>query len=204
MVRGCSVGYLHMPASDSRESGLRILGDIPWGWHFSLFYETKEDLLEIVVPYLKAGLDSNELCTWVVSEPIGRRDAIGALGEAVPELRRYLAEGRITVLSARKWYRTESRLDLHKVATAWDAQLATALARGYEGVRVAASAARLRANEWKEFLDYEDRLNTFLGGKAMLVLCAYPLTGLHAADLVGVSRTHPSVMMKRSGKWEAL
>src|SRR6266404_1981678 len=30
----------------------------PWGAHLCLFYETKQDLLEMVVPYLKAGFES--------------------------------------------------------------------------------------------------------------------------------------------------
>jgi hypothetical protein len=37
-----------------------------------------------------------------------------------------------------------------------------------------------------------------------MVLCAYPLAALRAADLVGVARTHRSVVVKRSGKWEAV
>lgn len=128
---------------------------------------------------------------------------MAALLQVVPTLRRYLSERRLEVLSARKWYRTESRLDLQKVATAWDGKLAGALAHGHEGVRVAASTARLKAKEWKEFLDYKDRLNGFVGGKAIMVLCAYPLAALHAADLVGVARTHRLVVVKRSGNWGA-
>jgi hypothetical protein len=107
------------------------------------------------------------------------------------------------VQSVRKWYRTESRLDLQKAATAWDAKLAAASADGYEGVRVAASAVRLTAREWIEFLDYEDRLNGSISGTAIMVVCAYPLAALRAADLVGVARIHRSVVVKRSGEWEA-
>jgi hypothetical protein len=187
-----------------RKSGLRVLDEMPWGRHFSLFYETKEDLLEMVVPYLKAGLEANEFCMWVTSGPITRKDAMDALRRGIPALRRYLAEGQLKLISARRWYRTESRLDLPKAMKAWDAELASAVARGFEGVRVAASAVRLKAKEWSEFLDYEDSLNGFANGKAILVLCAYPLGALKTADLVGVTRTHPSVLVKRSRKWEAL
>ena len=34
-----------------RDTGLEAVGEVPWGTHFSLFYETKKDLLEIVVPF---------------------------------------------------------------------------------------------------------------------------------------------------------
>jgi hypothetical protein len=46
----------------TRKTGIDILGDVPWGTHFCLFYKTKEDLFDILVPYFKAGLESNEFC----------------------------------------------------------------------------------------------------------------------------------------------
>ena len=57
-------------AADIRKSGIDVLGDLPWGEHFCLFYETKGDLLEAVVPYFKAGFDNNEFCMWAVSQPL--------------------------------------------------------------------------------------------------------------------------------------
>ena len=38
------------------------LGNIPWGAHICIFYETKEDLLDAATAYFAAGLKSNELC----------------------------------------------------------------------------------------------------------------------------------------------
>jgi len=40
-----------------RTSGIDIIGDVPWGTHFCQFYQTKEDLMNILVPYFKAGLE---------------------------------------------------------------------------------------------------------------------------------------------------
>jgi len=45
-----------------RDTGLNAVGEVPWGSHFCIFYETKQDLLEILVPYFKAGVKNNELC----------------------------------------------------------------------------------------------------------------------------------------------
>ena len=43
-----------------RNSGIDIIGDMPWGTHFCQFYQTTEDLIDILVPYFKAGLENNE------------------------------------------------------------------------------------------------------------------------------------------------
>ena len=53
-----------------RKSGIDIIGDISWGTHFCQFYQTKEDLMDILVPYFKAGLENNEFCLWVTSQPL--------------------------------------------------------------------------------------------------------------------------------------
>ena len=52
-----------------RKTGIGMVGDVPWGTHFFMFYETKEDLLDTLVPYFRAGLEAGELCLWAVSEP---------------------------------------------------------------------------------------------------------------------------------------
>ena len=43
-----------------RPSGIEGVGDMPWGTHFCLFYETKDDLLNVLLRYFKAGLENNE------------------------------------------------------------------------------------------------------------------------------------------------
>jgi len=54
-----------------RKSGIEALGNVPWGTHFCQFYQTTEDLTDILVPYFKSGLENNEFCFWVTSQPLG-------------------------------------------------------------------------------------------------------------------------------------
>ena len=42
------------------DTGLKAVGEVPWGTHFSIFYETKQDLLDVLVPYFNTGLRNNE------------------------------------------------------------------------------------------------------------------------------------------------
>ena len=41
-----------------RNSGLDAVGAIPWGTHLCQFYATKADLGDTLVPYFKAGLET--------------------------------------------------------------------------------------------------------------------------------------------------
>jgi len=66
-----------------RKTGIDIIGDVLWGTHLCLFYQNKEDLIDILVPYFKAGLENNEFCMWVTSEPVKVEDAKTALKKVV-------------------------------------------------------------------------------------------------------------------------
>src|SRR5258706_466371 len=53
-----------------RNTGIEPVGEMPWGTHFCHFYETRDDLLETLLPFFKAGLEAGEFCAWIVSEPL--------------------------------------------------------------------------------------------------------------------------------------
>lgn len=55
--------------TELREAGISVVGRMPWGTHFCHFYETREDLLDTLIPYFKTGLENNEFCLWVVFAP---------------------------------------------------------------------------------------------------------------------------------------
>ena len=46
----------------------KALLDMPWGSHVCQFYDGKEDLVKMLVPYFKQGLDRNEACVWLVGD----------------------------------------------------------------------------------------------------------------------------------------
>src|SRR5439155_19772088 len=100
--------------TELRKSGIDVLGEIPLGSHFSNFYETKQDLLDMLVPYFKVGLESKEFCLWVVSDSglITVKEAKEALAHAVPNLDRYLTDQKIEILNARDWYLKENVFSL--------------------------------------------------------------------------------------------
>jgi hypothetical protein len=54
--------------SELRKTGISVVGDRAWGIHLCLFYETKDDLLEMVLPYFKAGFESGEYCVWLTPD----------------------------------------------------------------------------------------------------------------------------------------
>jgi C4-dicarboxylate-specific signal transduction histidine kinase/GAF domain-containing protein len=190
--------------TDMRKTGVDVVGDIPWGTHFCLFYETTADLLETLVSYLKAGLENQEFCLWVVAEPLGVEDAIRALQQAVPGLDRCFSDHSIEIVAARDWYLKDGTFDLNRVIGDWNAKLARASARGYAGVRVTGDTAWLEKKNWNNFCEYEESLNRAVANQRLTVLCTYPLAACGAAEILDVVRTHQFAVTKRRGGWDVI
>jgi C4-dicarboxylate-specific signal transduction histidine kinase len=191
-------------ATETRKTGIEVVGDMPWGTHFCLFYETKEDLLGILVAYCKTGLEGGEFCFWVVADPLTIEEATDALQQAVPELNRYLANSSIEIVSARDWYLQGGTFDLQRVTAGWLEKVARASARGYAGVRVTGDTAWLQKNDWKHFCEYEESLNLAVANQRLAVLCTYPLAVCGAVEILNVVRTHQFALAKRHGEWDVI
>src|SRR5438309_6244691 len=191
-------------ATEMRKTGVDVVGNIPWGTHFCLFYETRADLLETLVSYCKAGLENQEFCLWVVAEPLTGEDARRALKRAVPDLDQYFADHSIEIVAAREWYFQDGTFDLNRVISLWNAKLASASARGYAGVRVTGDTAWLEKKDWKDFCEYEESLNLAVADQRLAVLCTYPLAACGAAEILDVVRTHQFAVTRRRGSWDVI
>jgi C4-dicarboxylate-specific signal transduction histidine kinase len=187
-----------------RKTGIGVVGDVPWGSHFFMFYETKEDLLDSLVPYFKAGLEAGELCIWVVSEPLTEDDARDALREAVPEFEHYLAERSIEFRDGREFYLSGNDLDSARVLRTWTEKTDSALRRGYAGLRISASTAWLERKDRRAFCDYENQVNRSFDNLKITALCSYPLAGSTAAEIFDVARTHQFAIARRNNVWEVV
>jgi PAS domain S-box-containing protein len=188
-------------AAALRDSGIKILGRVPWGTHFCQFYQSRKDLLDILVPYFKAGLDSNEFCMWICSEPLGVADARKALGKAVPGLARHIRKGRIEILPHTEWYLRQGRFSARRVLKAWADKLNGALSQGYEGLRLSGNTFWLEKKEWRAFTEYEEEINRILCRHPMIALCTYSLDRCDAHEVIDVLDNHQQALIRRAGKW---
>ena len=187
-----------------RNTGIEPVGDMPWGTHFCHFYETRDDLLDTLLPFFKAGLENAEFCAWVVSEPLTAEGVWQALDRTIPGLDRYVSDNSIEVLSARDVYLAGGEIDLHRIIANWNDKLKRALSRGYQGIRVSGNTAWLEQKQWRGFMEYEAELNRGIGDLPMLVLCTYPLTTSGASEFLDVAGTHQFAVAKRRGRWEVV
>ena len=191
-------------ATGLRNTGVDVIGDMPWGTHFCCFYDTKVDLLETAVPYCRAGLQSEEFCLWVVAPPVTEEDALQALQQAVPDFTRHLLGNSIEIVAVRDWYLQDGTFDLKRVIAGWNEKLARASAKGYAGVRVTGDTAWLEKKHWNDFCEYEDALNGSIANQRLSVLCTYPLAACGAVEILDVVGTHQFAVTRRRGSWHVI
>jgi len=190
--------------ADLRESGIEFIGEVPWGTHFCQFYQSKEDLLEILVPYFKQGLENNEFCMWVTSEPLGAEDAKAALKEKVKNLDEYIKKGQIEILDYSQWYTKTGRFDADKVLEGWVEKEKQAIERGFDGLRLTGNTFWLEKKDWENFTDYEAVVNSVIKKHRMLAVCSYSLDKCQASEIVDVVSNHQFALIKKEGKWVSL
>lgn len=173
-----------------------VLAGVRHSYHVCAFYETKEDLLDLVLPFFSAGRDRGELCVWMMPDGVnedGAKNRVDALVERGLEL-----------LRARDLYLRGGRFECDAVTRFWDQKVQEALSVNHPGVRASGDAFWLQQSDWDDFLNYEADLNTMIADKPITLLCTYPLTLSKAGDAFDVVRAHQFAIAKHRDEWEVI
>lgn len=187
-----------------RTSGIDLIGNVPWGTHFCQFYDTKEDLIDILVPYFKAGLENNEYCMLITSDPLSAEEAKYAFEKIVPDFDGYYKGGQIEILPYTEWYTKGGNFDSDRVLDGWIEKLDYAHEKGFDGLRLSGNTFWLEKEDWNDFVDYEEAVDTVIGQYHMMALCTYCLEKCNAAEVIDVVNNHEFALIKRKEKWELI
>jgi two-component system cell cycle sensor histidine kinase/response regulator CckA len=187
-----------------RETGAGVIGDVPWGSHFCQFYRTQEDLMDMLVPYLKAGLKNNEFFLWVARGTVGEREAQQAVRKSLPRFEKYFGRGQIEIIPHTEWFLKGGRFHPERVRKALMEKHDRALDRGYEGLRIAGDLSWLKRGDWRKFVDYEEVFHHAAAEYRIITLCLYPLDRCGTFEIIDILQNHRFALLKRKGKWERI
>ncbi len=194
-----------MVPAEKRNSGIALIGDLPWGSHFCQFYRTKKDLLDVLVPYFRAGLEGNELCVWVTSDFVTDEDAMRALKKGVPGFGEYLDKRQIEVFPYTDWYLKGGSFDLRRTLGMWMDKHGEALSRGFDGLRVSGNPYWIdNKKDCDDFACYEAEINDVIGGTRLLVLCTYSLRKCGVVEVMDVVKNHEFALVMNRGAWQVV
>ena len=190
-----------MVSAELRLTGIDMVGAVPWGSHFCLFYQTKTDLLDILVPYFKAGLENNEFCMWITAGLPGVDEAKAAMERVMPDFGDRLTSGQMEIRPYTDWYVSGS-FNERQISDGWVDKLNGALKMGYAGLRLAGDTSWLEESDWRRFADYEAGVHGVISKYKILAVCTHSLDKFGAAEVLDVIRNHEFALICREGKLE--
>src|SRR5512142_242634 len=179
---------------DKRKSGIPLIGDLPWGSHFCQFYQTTEDLLDILLPYFEAGVESNEFCVWITSGTAGDKNPGQVLEKAAHRLETSSAKGKVEIIPYSRWHASDE-----EPGQTVSSMLDIPITEGYDGLRVAYTAfpERERSQTFAHEIDTIRRNNA-------LALFAYPRDEFDALGLMDVIKNHLFALVRNANGWEVI
>ncbi len=187
-----------------RKTSIDVVGNIPWGTHFCQFYQTKEDLIDILVPYFKAGLEDNEFCMWITAEPLNAAEAHKALQKKVRNLDDYIKKGQIEILEHTQWYTKSENIDPEAIIQDCINKAEYALKKGFDGLRITGNSVLLERKEKEKFSSYEERANILIANYRMLALCSYSLDNCSPSEIIDVVSNHKFALIKQDNEWKII
>jgi DNA-binding CsgD family transcriptional regulator len=187
-----------------RDTGIPLIGRIPWSTHMCMFCDSKRDMLDAAGDYFRPALQANEYCMWVVSDTLTTDEAKAGLRKSFPGFDKRLKDGSFEIIAGKDWYYKNGRFDYAHVVKTWHKRAKGARAKGFDGVRAFTNPLWRKPKVWHTILDYERALEATLANQPIIILCAYTTEKSTSADVLDVGHTHQAVIARRKGKWEFL
>ncbi|HEY3259767.1 MAG TPA: MEDS domain-containing protein [Pseudonocardiaceae bacterium] len=165
------------------------------GDHICAFYPGLAERDEILIPYLREGLEAGNKCICVVdaTDP----EAVFALLGPDVDLGSCLERRQLDVQRSEDTYLSGDSFSTEVMLDFWDRSIGEAIAGGFDFARAVGEMtwALRQLPGVEELMGYEARLNQFLPRYPQVILCLYELDRFSGEVLVDVLKTHPKVLM---------
>lgn len=187
-----------------RKTGIGVVDNLPCGTHLCQFYETKQDLVDVLVPYFEAGLENNELCVWVTSRPLEESEARDAMRAVVPQFDTYVERGQMEIIPYTDWYLHDGSFRQQKALDAASNRITAMADKGYSGLRASGNIGWLQKQGWEDFTCYEGLVSSLIGEHQMMTICSYPLGMCGVRESLDVMKNHRLALIKHQGIWQVI
>ncbi len=166
------------------------------GDHLCSIYATLEQQFSILSPFILHGLEKGEKCIYVLDEHTTENVTSYFLEHGV-DLEPYLQSGAFIFLSKEETYLKDGLFDPDHTINLIKAILQNALDEGYNGLRSTGEMTWVFSKfpGVDRLMEYEAKLNHFLPGKKLTLICQYNEHKFEPAVLLDVLRTHPKVIL---------
>ena len=165
------------------------------GDHVCAFYPGLAERDEILIPYLREGLEAGDKCLCVV-DATDPESVLAALGPDV-DLAGCVSRRQLDVQRSQDTYLLDGRFSTDRMLDFWDTTIGAALGGDFEFARAVGEMtwALRQMPGVEELVGYEARLNKYLPRYPQVILCLYDLDRFNGEVLIDLLKTHPKVLL---------
>ena len=187
-----------------RKTGLDIIGEIPWGFHFAVAYKNISKIGDILIPYFRAGLENKELCIMITSDIFTGEDFEELMKKNVPNFDKYRKNGQMEIIPFTEWYLQEGKFSKNKVTENTGNRLKTLKDSGFEGLRIFGEANWVKSIQFSQFISYEKSVDKLIRNKPIIALCGYCLKNFSAYEALNIVCAHKNLIAKNNASWKLI
>ncbi|WP_041440806.1 MEDS domain-containing protein [Syntrophobacter fumaroxidans] len=175
------------------------MSDLLPGDHLCYLYESERERREVLIMFVRQGLDWHEKILYVADPPGFEGLAEGLRAQGVDPAG-YVESGQITVLAPSSLFGTDRGFDPAAMIEIIEDETEKAMDQGFNGLRVTVETQGVLKETAGEhrLLEFENLLNGFFPGKRCLALCQYHSEDFSPALFHQVLAIHPAVLAGNS------
>jgi signal transduction histidine kinase len=162
------------------------------GDHLCMVYETPEEQIAAITPFLRDGLKRKELCAYIADEEV--LEAISSrLSRDGLDVGKEREAGSLLLMTKREAYLRGGCFDPCGMISYLSETQQQSLNRGYRGFRVAGQMSWALGQDpgSDRLIEYEALLNHFFPESKSMAICQYDRTRFSPEVIYNVLRTHP-------------
>ncbi|HEX2961166.1 MAG TPA: MEDS domain-containing protein [Ignavibacteriales bacterium] len=165
--------------------------------HICSIYESRDEQLAVIIPFIKYGLENNEKCLYVADENTVE-EITGLLSDGIPELQSYMDKGALTIIDKKKAYLEQGRFSPEHVVEAIKKNIRTAKQEGYKAFRITGEMTWALSGDpgVEHLMEYESDVNHLYEELDAVAICQYNKNRFSPEMIRHILYTHPVVIYK--------
>lgn len=174
----------------------KITKSVSFGDHICSIYKNKEQLFSHLVPYIVDGLCKDQLCVYAYDDNT-KEEIEREFEKKGFALEKYLKSGQLQLLNKDEAYVRGGKFDVNEMIKTLKQIEKVMKEKGYSGVRTAGEMTGFLDGVpgSEKLIEYESKLNDFIGDKKFVTLCLYNEKKFNRDVLNNVIRTHPHIIL---------
>ncbi len=163
--------------------------------HLCVIYKTQEEQFAAAVPFLQAGLERGEKCLYIAADDNAAAAVLEATRAQGINVEAAIKNRALTVKTTNETFLKRGYFDPEGMLSFLAECVSTAKAAGYSAFRPAGEMSwMLGADGGERWAEFESKLNHFLRDYDVSAICLYNHRRSPPEVILGVLRTHPTVV----------